>query len=124
MSLVKNVAKFSGILYLFIGIPLVIEINNFLSLWLVEVPQYAAAFAIIMFVQGYISAISNSLSKIIIATGRVKTINIVSTAINLTSVVLFFSLLVFHIPIIMAMTILLIPTIVISCTSIFLIKNI
>ena len=118
-----NVAKYSGYLYMLIGVPLLLEINNILSIWLVEVPLYTSYFASIMIVQGYIGALSNSVTKIITATGRVKSINLVGTCSQLISLFIFIVLLSLGCNVSLAFLAMLIPTVTIYAAALLLSRH-
>lgn len=122
-SLTKNVAKFSGFLFFLLGVPLILEAENLLAIWLVEVPKHSAPFVIIMIIQGYIGALNTSATRVITATGRVKTLNIISTISQVISLLLFVLLLVLKINVIVAMLSILFPNVVVYVTSLWLMRR-
>lgn len=81
-TLVKNVSKFSMYLYILVAIPIFVEMDYVLRLWLTEVPNHTVVFARIMIIQGGIIVLSNPLTRILSATGKIKRINLVDLFIQ------------------------------------------
>ena len=75
-SLVINTAKLASYLLLFIGIPIFIEIEFLLKLWLVEYPPYAPLFLRIILVQSWIQTLGTPTIRALHATGNIKLMNI------------------------------------------------
>lgn len=71
-SLIYLSSKLSFILLLFIGIPLVVETEYILDLWLVKVPKYSIVFTRLIVINVLIDSISGPLMTAIHATGDVK----------------------------------------------------
>lgn len=65
-------AKFSFMLLLCLMLPLILEINFVLNLWLKEVPAYTNVFVILMLCISMIDAVSNPFMTASAATGHVK----------------------------------------------------
>lgn len=65
-------AKFTFFLLQIIIIPVVINIDYILDLWLVDVPNYTASFVVIILVSTLIGSLSNSITTAIQATGQIK----------------------------------------------------
>lgn len=65
-------AKFTFMLLLCIILPIILEIDYILSLWLKEVPQYTNVFVILMLCIVMIDSVSNPFMTASAATGRVK----------------------------------------------------
>lgn len=80
--------KFSTLLTLFFGVPLCLEIDYVLSLWLEEVPEWAAMFVVLLFVQTIIVQMANSASTAVYAQGDIKYYAIWKSVMNATPVVL------------------------------------
>lgn len=80
-KLTNNVAKYAGFLCLIVGIPLFIDIEYILNLWLIDVPEHTAAFCRTAMLQSYTIALYFSISKVISAIGKIKwlTICMIST---------------------------------------------
>lgn len=64
--------KYSALLTMFFGIPLSLEINYVLSLWLKEVPAWASLFVVLLFIQNILLQMANSISTTIYALGDIK----------------------------------------------------
>ena len=79
--LVIRTSKFSSYLMAFIGIPLFIEMDYVLNLWLDEVPDYTVTFARLTLIQGLIQAIDFPIGTGIHAVGKMKLPNITSAFI-------------------------------------------
>ena len=80
--------KFSTLLTLFFGVPLCLEINYVLSLWLKEVPEWAAIFVVLLFVQTIIVQMANSASTAVYAQGDIKHYAIWKSVMNAMPVLL------------------------------------
>lgn len=86
-TLAKNVSKYTGILMFFFSIPIVIEMDFLLSVWLVEVPMHTPWFAMIMVLQAFFAAISMSSHTIVVATGKIKGMQIWTGIIQVVYVI-------------------------------------
>lgn len=80
-SLIVRVSKFSSYLVGFIGIPLFLEMEYVLHLWLKDVPDYTTVFARLTLLQGLIQAIDIPIGTGIHAVGKMKLPNITSAFI-------------------------------------------
>lgn len=83
-KLMINISKFSFILFLIVSLPIYINVEYILYLWLGEVPKYSASFIRIML----IVSLNNSLSRPIVtsvqATGKIKKFQIYESLSLLT----------------------------------------
>lgn len=79
-------SKFSYFLLLLISIPVLLEINFLLDVWLVEVPQYAALFTRIVIVEALFDTLGGPMITSLMATGRIKWYQIVVGSILLLNV--------------------------------------
>jgi len=71
--LMVNSAKYSGIIFMFLMIPLLIEMDFVLDVWLGdEVPTYTAVFAQIVLFQNLINAVANPLIMCSVSAGKLK----------------------------------------------------
>ena len=77
-ELIHNVAKYSTYLFLLIGIPVVIETEYLIKLWLGNVPPYVVAFVRLTLLQTLIFGMDFSVGRGIHAIGRMKVANLVS----------------------------------------------
>ncbi len=74
-------AKFSYFLILLFALPLIYEIEEVLSIWLVEVPEHTDIFIRLSIIGSSFAVIGNSSSTAIHATGKIKMYTIVITMI-------------------------------------------
>ena len=83
-SLINNAIKFALIMLLIISIPLSIELNYIMHLWLGEnIPLYAVAFCRILLVMNLFGTVNNVLTIAIHATGKIKDLSFLSGTIAL-----------------------------------------
>lgn len=80
-NLIVRTSKFSSYLMGIIGIPLFVEMDYVLQLWLKEVPEYTVTFARLTLIQGLIQAIDFPVGAGIHAVGKMKLPNITSAFI-------------------------------------------
>lgn len=76
-SLVINTAKMSSYLLLVIGIPVFVEIEFLLKVWLGEYPSYAPLFLRIILVQSWVKTLGEPTIKALHAIGNIKFLNII-----------------------------------------------
>jgi O-antigen/teichoic acid export membrane protein len=72
IRLATQSSKFSVFLLLFMVIPMLIEMPFILKFWLSNVPQYTAAFCMIVLVTSVVSQMSTGLKTAVQATGKIK----------------------------------------------------
>lgn len=77
-ELLNNSIKLSFILLSILTIPLIVEIDYILDLWLDEVPRHASIFCILTLLFNLFAIISILLAAIIHATGRIKRISLIN----------------------------------------------
>lgn len=65
-------AKYSCYLMLFFAIPIALETNTILTIWLKNVPNNTASFVRIMMIVALMETMSNSIMTSVVATGRIK----------------------------------------------------
>lgn len=82
-SLAINGAQFSSYLLLFLGIPLFIDIEWVIDLWLGECPEYVPIFLRIVLIESLFKAIGNPTVTCMHATGQMKWLNIIVGSILL-----------------------------------------
>lgn len=80
-SLVDRTSKFASYLIGFIGIPIFIEMDYVLGLWLKEVPEYTVVFTRLTLIQGLVQAIDTPIGIGIHAVGKMKLPNLTSAFI-------------------------------------------
>lgn len=76
-SLIIRTSKFSFYLLFILTLPVILEIDYILKLWLKIVPDYAAVFTVLVLINAMIDAISGPLVTTVQATGKVKIYQIV-----------------------------------------------
>jgi O-antigen/teichoic acid export membrane protein len=77
MTLVQQGARFSFYLIFFISLPLLIETESILKLWLKIVPDYTVIFVRLTLIYSIFQTLSNTLITAQLATGNIKTYQIV-----------------------------------------------
>lgn len=82
-NLIIRTSKFSSYLISAISIPLFIEMDYVLNIWLINVPQYTVTFARLTLLQGFIQSVDFPIGTGIHAVGRMKLPNITSSLIYL-----------------------------------------
>ena len=82
-NLMQNAIKFATIMQMFVSIPLFIEIDYVMHLWLGDVPEYAAAFCKILLLVNIVGVFNSILNTAIHATGRIKRLSFVNGTIAL-----------------------------------------
>ncbi len=83
MMLVMRGARYSYFLLLLMAIPIFIEADFILNLWLVEVPDYAVAFVRLTLIYSLCQSLSNTLYTALLATGKIKKYQIIVGGIAL-----------------------------------------
>ena len=74
--------KFSALLTMFFGIPLSIEVQYVLKIWLKDVPEWAAIFVVLQLVQSIITQMATSASTAVYAQGDIKAYAIWKSVMN------------------------------------------
>lgn len=90
MSLVYRSCKFSFFVLFMLSLPVIIEINKILTLWLKEVPLYTANFIQIILCISLIDSVSNGLGAAIMSNGRIKYYQMINSFILLMTLPLSF----------------------------------
>ena len=86
MRLVFNGARFSYYLMLILALPLMLNMDYILSIWLKEVPDHTAAFGILALVFAMSETLSNPLITAMLATGNIRNYQIVVGGLQLLNV--------------------------------------
>lgn len=71
MKLIYSGSKYTYFLMLLLSLPIILQAEFILSLWLKEVPQYTVLFVQIVLINGLIDSVSKSLKTIVKASGKV-----------------------------------------------------
>ena len=82
-KLVCRGAKFSFFAMLLLALPIMIEAEQILSLWLVDVPEYAVIFVQFSLIMGICDCIGNSGYTACVATGKLRNYSIIITSIGI-----------------------------------------
>lgn len=93
----NNTSKFSAYLFLFLAIPIYLEIDYILYLWLGQVPDYTSYFARISIIQSLITCLNQPHATAVGATGQVKWLNITVGGVLLLIVPVTYILLKLHV---------------------------
>ena len=95
--LVNNTSKYSAFLFILLAIPIFLEIDYILYLWLGQVPDYTSYFARIAIIQSLITCLNQPHSTAIGATGHIKWLNILVGGVLLLIVPVAYVLLKLHV---------------------------
>lgn len=76
IRLVINNSKFAGFLYLIIAVPLFVEVEFVLDIWLVEYPYYTIPFIRIILIQSLIQTLTRPVVMVVHAVGKMKAVNL------------------------------------------------
>lgn len=85
LNLTITISKISFFLMFLPAIPILLEIDLILSLWLKNLPEYTAVFARLMIVFSLIETTRSGISSYIQATGKLKWFTLLGSAISLLS---------------------------------------
>ncbi len=97
MRLMFSISKLSCCFLLMMAIPVSLEINYVLQLWLGDnIPSYAAPFTIIILYSSLISNLNSATSNVVHATGKMKHYQFWGTIIKISCVPIAFLVLKFH----------------------------
>lgn len=82
-KLVCRSAKFSAFLMMFFAIPIILETQSILTVWLKTVPEYAAVFLQLIIISSFVDTIlANSLVTSMFATGNIKRYQVIVTTVG------------------------------------------
>ena len=94
--LANNASKYSAFLYILLAIPIYLEIDYILYLWLGSVPSYTSFFARIAIIQSFVICLSQPYVTAMNATGYIKWLNILAGGVLLLIVPVSYILLKLH----------------------------
>ncbi|MDD4608985.1 MAG: oligosaccharide flippase family protein [Bacteroidaceae bacterium] len=98
MDLVKKGCRFSSYLLLFLSLPILIDTEYILSLWLKEVPDYTVNFVRLILLCTFAEALSATLIKAMLATGDIKKYQIIVGGVTMLNLPIAYYLLKFGFP--------------------------
>ena len=82
-KLVCRSAKFSAFLMMFFAVPIILETNTILTIWLKTVPDYAVIFLQWIIISSFMDTVlANSLVTTMFATGKIKRYQIIVTTVG------------------------------------------
>lgn len=90
-------SKIASFLLLIVGFPIITNIHYILSIWLVEVPDYAECFIILSILSSFMGTFTSSMNNLIFATGNIKFYQIWCAIINVVGIIILYSLLALHV---------------------------
>jgi len=123
LDLIMNASVYSFYLVLLFGLPLFWGLDIILEIWLTEVPEYTSTFITIFLIQILISSLDTSLDRAIVATGRVKTLNVFNTFNQFLFLFLSYILLVLGLDILIVLPIMITPSIVLYLYTLYLTRK-
>jgi O-antigen/teichoic acid export membrane protein len=85
-KLIYRSSKFSYFLLLIVGLPVLLNTNYLLTIWLINVPEYTVIFCQLMIVGTMVDSISAPLWVIIFATGKIRSYQIVISVVIMSNV--------------------------------------
>ena len=94
-NLIINATKYSFLVLGALSLPIILEMNFVLDVWLKKVPEYAGAFCRLFIVMVIIDILRINITTGITATGKVKNFNIIAGMIGLAAPVIAYLLLLF-----------------------------
>lgn len=87
MSLTYSVSKLSAFFLYFLSLPILVEIDSILILWLGgNVPEHSASFVIIVVLTSYFNNLINPLSTIVHASGKMRNYQVLSSVVILSCI--------------------------------------
>ena len=90
---ISQCTKLSSLLLLFLALPILMETDFVLSLWLGEVPEHAVLFTKLVLIESLIDVMSTAMTYGISATGQIKKYQIANGTINLLNLPISYLLL-------------------------------
>lgn len=103
--LLFTVSKLSFVLMFIVSLPIIVNMDFLLDVWLEEVPVGAALFGILWIVQSIINSLSTPLNFCINASGKIKYNQIACSLVDLSDLIILFALFEIGLPPITAMAV-------------------
>lgn len=98
MQLVCYISKYSFFLMLLPALPILLETDFILKLWLKNVPEYTTIFCQLMIINALVSCLGSGIPSVVQATGKIKYFQIIGSAISLLSLPIAYLLFKFGYP--------------------------
>ncbi len=113
LNLTYTISKLSCFFLLLMSLPIILEVNYVLHLWLGEnVPQYTAAFIIIIVLNSFITNLNSAVSGVVHASGKMRKYQLYGGCISISSVLaVYFAMQIWKVPQIALIVILFMDTI-------------
>ena len=83
INIVSYTSKYTWFLMLFPALPILLETNYLLNLWLVEVPDFTVSFTRLLLIFTLVNGLGNGIGAVIQATGKIKIFQLVLSSTTL-----------------------------------------
>lgn len=123
-ELVLLISKYSFFLMLLPALPILLEIDFILQLWLKDVPEYTSVFVKLMIIYALIETMSSGLSSVIQASGKIKWFMILYSTISLLSLPIAYFLFTLGLPPYFITIVYILTLILASLSDLILLKKI
>jgi len=98
IQLVCYISKYSFFLMLLPALPILLETDFILKLWLKNVPEYTTIFCQLMIINALVTCLGSSIPSVVQATGKIKYFQIIGSTISLLSLPIAYLLFKFGYP--------------------------
>lgn len=100
LNLTYTISKFSCYFLLLMALPILLEIDYVLKIWLGDnIPEYTSIFVVIIVLNSFLSNLNSAISGIVHATGKMKVYQLCGGSISLVSVIfVYIAMLIWRIP--------------------------
>lgn len=121
--LAKNTSKFCGFLMILLLVPIILEIEFLLRIWLIEVPEHTTWFTIIMIINAFFTAIGVPFHCVLGATGKIRNMQIFTGSIQIAYVAVTYFLLNLGYSIDCVMSLYILPNVLLLLIYLYYIKK-
>lgn len=97
-QLIYSLSKFSFYLLFVLALPIILNIDFVLQVWLNEVPDFSASFCVLIVVASLIEAIAGPLWMSVFASGNIKNYQMIISLILLSNIIFSYILLIIGLP--------------------------
>lgn len=100
LNLTYTISKLSCYILLIMSLPIMLEINYILNIWLGDnIPAYTSVFVLIIVLNSFISNLNSAISGLVHATGKMKVYQLCGGSISLVSIIfVYIAMLIWDIP--------------------------
>lgn len=123
VELINDASKFSTLTLSVVAIPLIVQIDAVLELWLGIVPEKAGIFCSLMLVSGFVAMVESSIGLGIQATGKVKNMSFITGTMYLSAVLFIYLAFKFGLAVESAYYILLVINVLVASTKLIFLKQ-